>query len=65
MQGLGHTLLEEMVYEGGQLLNANMVDYRVPRADDVPDQLQCQFVENRDGAGPLAPREPARAASFP
>ncbi len=26
LQGLGHTLLEEMVYEGGQLLNPNLVD---------------------------------------
>ena len=36
MQGLGHTLLEEMLYERGQLLNANLVDYRVPRAEDLP-----------------------------
>jgi len=35
MQGLGHTLLEEMLYERGQLLNANLVDYRVPRAEDL------------------------------
>jgi len=53
MQGLGHTLLEQMVYEGGQLLNANLVDYRVPRAEDLPGRLRCQFVENADGAGPF------------
>ncbi|MFQ5808151.1 MAG: xanthine dehydrogenase family protein molybdopterin-binding subunit [Armatimonadota bacterium] len=53
MQGLGHTLFEEMVYEGGQLLNPNLIDYRVPRAEDVPSRLECQFVENADGAGPF------------
>jgi len=65
MQGLGHTLLEEMVYEGGQLLNANMVAYRVPRAEDVPDQLQCQFVENRDGAGPFGAKGAGEGSLVP
>ena len=31
MFGIGHTLMEEMVYEDGQLLNGNLVDY--DRAD--------------------------------
>lgn len=53
MQGLGHTLLEEMVYEGGQLLNADLVGYRVPRAGDLPARLETRFVENGDGAGPF------------
>src|SRR5262249_49536169 len=53
MQGIGHTLFEKMLYEGGQLLNANLVDYRVPRAEDLPAELSCRFVENGDGAGPF------------
>jgi CO/xanthine dehydrogenase Mo-binding subunit len=53
MQGLGHTLFEEMVYEGGQLLNADLVGYRVPRAEDVPPRFESLFVENADGAGPF------------
>ncbi len=53
LQGLGHTLLEEMVYEGGQLLNGDLVGYRVPRAGDVPPALTSRFVENADGAGPF------------
>ena len=65
MQGLGHTLYEEMVYDGGQLLNANLVDYRVPRALDLPARLRCVFVENGDGAARSAPRGRARAASSP
>jgi CO/xanthine dehydrogenase Mo-binding subunit len=52
MQGIGHTLYEEMLYEHGQLLNGSLVDYRVPRTGDVP-HLQCRFVENADGAGPF------------
>jgi CO/xanthine dehydrogenase Mo-binding subunit len=53
VQGLGHTLLEEMVYEGGQLLNADLAGYRVPRAGDLPPRLETHFVENGDGAGPF------------
>jgi len=53
MQGIGHTLLEEMVYEGGQLLNGDLVGYRVPRAADLPARLVSRFVENGDGAGPF------------
>src|SRR5439155_1233145 len=36
VQGLGHTLLEEMLYADGHLLNGTLLVYRVPRADDVP-----------------------------
>jgi CO/xanthine dehydrogenase Mo-binding subunit len=65
MQGLGHTLFEEMVYEGGQLLNANLVDYRVPRAEDVPPRLECRFVENADGAGPFGAKGAGEGSLIP
>ena len=65
MQGLGHTLLEEMVYERGQLLNGNLVDYRVPRAEDLPGRLRCQFVENADGAGPFGAKGAGEGSLVP
>ena len=37
LQGLGHTLFESLEYDNGQPLNANLVDYRVPRFTDLPD----------------------------
>ena len=52
VQGLGHTLFEEMVYQDGHLLNGTPLLYRVPRAEDVP-ALECRFVENADGSGPF------------
>ncbi|MDQ0317147.1 xanthine dehydrogenase family protein molybdopterin-binding subunit [Amorphus orientalis] len=37
VQGIGQALLENTVYdEEGQLLTASMLDYALPRADDVP-----------------------------
>jgi CO/xanthine dehydrogenase Mo-binding subunit len=52
MFGIGHTLMEEMVYEDGQLLNGNLVDYRVPNFRDLPDKLETILIENRNGPGP-------------
>jgi CO/xanthine dehydrogenase Mo-binding subunit len=53
MFGIGHTLMEEMVYEDGQLLNGNLVDYTVPRFNDVPDNLDTILIENGNGPGPF------------
>jgi CO/xanthine dehydrogenase Mo-binding subunit len=51
--GIGHTLMEEMVYEDGQLLNGNLVDYRVPRFADLPANLDTILIENGNGPGPF------------
>ena len=37
-QGIGEALLEGVVYDGdGQLLTATLMDYALPRADDLPE----------------------------
>ena len=51
--GLGHTLFEEMLYEDGQLLNAGLLDYRVPTFGDLPESLRSILIENEDGSGPF------------
>ncbi|OGQ77950.1 MAG: hypothetical protein A3F90_18990 [Deltaproteobacteria bacterium RIFCSPLOWO2_12_FULL_60_19] len=51
--GLGHTLFEEMVYEDGQLLNPNLVDYRVPKFGDLPEEFASTLIENGNGPGPF------------
>jgi len=53
MFGIGHTLMEEMVFEDGQLLNGNLVDYRVPTFKDLPDQVHTILIENGNGPGPF------------
>jgi CO/xanthine dehydrogenase Mo-binding subunit len=65
MQGLGHTLMEEMVYEDGHLLNGTLLIYRVPRAEDVPDSLECRFVENADGSGPFGAKGAGEGSLVP
>jgi len=53
MQGLGHTLFEELVFEQGQLLNPSLIDYRVPLMSDLPEAFASALVENGDGPGPF------------
>jgi CO/xanthine dehydrogenase Mo-binding subunit len=53
MFGIGHTLMEEMIYEDGQLLNPNLIDYRVPTFNDLPQHLHTILIENGNGPGPF------------
>jgi CO/xanthine dehydrogenase Mo-binding subunit len=56
MQGIGHTFFEQMIYADGQLLNPNLVDYRVPTFSEVPEEFHTVLVENGDGPGPFGVR---------
>ncbi|PZC46325.1 MAG: CO or xanthine dehydrogenase, Mo-binding subunit [Chloroflexi bacterium] len=53
MQGIGHTLFEEQVYEDGRLLNPNLIDYRVPTFEELPEDFETILIENEDGPGPF------------
>lgn len=52
MMGMGHTLCEALIYEDGQPLNPNLIDYRVPRFSDIPRRFDVDLIENQDGPGP-------------
>lgn len=52
MFGIGHTIMEEMIYSDGQLLNPNLIDYRVPRFGSLPEKLETILLENDNGPGP-------------
>lgn len=51
-QALGGALFEEIIYDGQQIVNSNMVEYRVPRISDLASRLDTHIVERADGAGP-------------
>jgi CO/xanthine dehydrogenase Mo-binding subunit len=55
-QGLGLALWEEMVYDSqGQLLNGNLLDYRLPTARDLPP-IETIIVEVPSEDGPYGAR---------
>lgn len=52
IMGMGHTLLEEMIYEDGKLKNGNMVDYKVPTFMDADIDMKITLVEKGHPEGP-------------
>lgn len=54
-QGLGQTLTEAAVYDraSGQLLSGSFMDYRLPRAGDMPRRLLNRFHEVACTTNPL------------
>jgi len=68
IQGLGHTLMEELKLEDGRVLNPNLRDYKVPTSlDDVPE-VKTIFVEARHERGPYGAKgvgEPSLTPTAP
>src|SRR5699024_3530123 len=64
-QGLGLGLFEELIYDGQQLLNPNVVDYRVPRMDDLARRIDLITVERHDGVGPYGAKGAGEGALNP
>ena len=64
-QGLGIALWEEMVYDGEQLTNPNLIEYRVPRLRDVPRRITSLLAERGDGAGPYGAKGAGEGALNP
>ena len=54
VMGLGQSLLESLNYHpSGRLLNGNPLDYLIPTAMDISEEIAGGFVENGDGPGPF------------
>jgi CO/xanthine dehydrogenase Mo-binding subunit len=64
-QGLGAALFEELVYDGPQIVNSNMIEYRVPRTTDVPQTIETITVERQDGPGPYGSKGMGEGALTP
>ncbi len=63
--GFGLALTEELVVDGGQVLNGNLGDYKLPTIVDVPP-LTTVLVHTPDGTGPYEVKaigEPANNAT--
>jgi CO/xanthine dehydrogenase Mo-binding subunit len=63
-QGLGLTLMEEMVWDGGKLVNGNFMDYRVPTAMDLPSP-ELMFVPTEEPLGPFGAKSASEISIVP
>jgi CO/xanthine dehydrogenase Mo-binding subunit len=52
-QGLGYSLCEEMVWDGGRLANPSFADYNIPLALDVPPKINSIVIENPESTHPF------------
>jgi CO/xanthine dehydrogenase Mo-binding subunit len=63
--GLGVGLFEELIYDGQQLMNGTMLEYRVPRFSDLARNIDMTLVQNRDGVGPYGAKGGGEGAVNP
>ena len=61
IQGFGQVLYEEFVMDKGQTLNANFVDYKMPRSTDVP-MVKIIEVITYEPTGPFGAKEAGEGA---
>jgi CO/xanthine dehydrogenase Mo-binding subunit len=54
--GMGQTMLEECIMEGGQILNPTFLEYKLPRSFEMPE-LEHIIVESIDPYGPFGAKE--------
>lgn len=47
--GLGPTMMEEVIADGGQIINSNLSDYLIPSFLDVPPELITSAIESEGG----------------
>lgn len=62
--GLGQAVSEEMRYMKGLLLNANLLDYKIPTTLDTPD-IHVNIIETIDPEGPFGAKETGEGALHP
>lgn len=53
IMGLGVALSEELIYDSGQIVNANLGDYLIPSIVDVPARLTYSELEDPHGDGEI------------
>ncbi len=54
--GMGQALQEEMVWSGGRLMNASLLEYRIPSTLETPP-IESIIVESIDPEGPYGAKE--------
>jgi CO/xanthine dehydrogenase Mo-binding subunit len=62
VMGLGQCLFEELVYQEGQLQNADPFQYRLPLMTDFPQSFRSIILENGDGPGPFGSKAIAQVS---
>jgi CO/xanthine dehydrogenase Mo-binding subunit len=49
--GIGKAMLEEMLFDNGQMINASLADYMIPAFEDLPERLTVSLHQSPDPDG--------------
>jgi CO/xanthine dehydrogenase Mo-binding subunit len=63
--GIGQAMFEEIVYDNGQTINPNLVDYVLPSLGDMPQVIDSIAVEVPDPSGPFGAKGIGESALIP
>ena len=61
---LGFTMTEDMIYDAGQVTNANLADYKIPGFFDIPPVMENVVVEAEQKSGPFGAKGVGESGTF-
>ncbi len=61
---LGFTMFEKMYFDGGQVTNASLADYKIPGLHDLPVTFENETVESSQSNGPFGAKGVGEVATF-
>ena len=61
---LGFTITEDMVYDAGQVTNANLADYKIPGFFDIPPVMENVVVKAEQKSGPFGAKGVGESGTF-
>jgi CO/xanthine dehydrogenase Mo-binding subunit len=61
---LGFTLFEKMTFDGGQLRNASLADYKIPGFHDLPREMVSEAVDAEQRTGPFGAKGVGESGTF-
>lgn len=61
---LGFTLFEQMLIDGGQVINASLADCKIPGFLDLPDEIAAELIEVPHQRGPFGAKGMGETGTF-
>jgi CO/xanthine dehydrogenase Mo-binding subunit len=61
---VGFTMFEKMHYDGGQVTNASLVDYKIPGFHDVPAVIENLWLDHDQTNGPFGAKGVGEVSTF-
>jgi CO/xanthine dehydrogenase Mo-binding subunit len=61
---LGFTMQEKIAFDGGQIVNASLADYKIPSLLDIPPAMHSEAVEAEQRSGPFGAKGVGESGTF-